>query len=80
MLGNVIPLRVNPVVDDVICIEIFDNTTLEQVAEFYSNTIQPHQLAQVINEIGIYYNHALAVVENMGPGGAVLSNLPLRLN
>lgn len=56
-------------------IEIFDQATLEQVAEFYSNTIPPYIFAQVINEIGIYYNHALAVVENMGPGGAVLGNL-----
>jgi hypothetical protein len=25
--------------------------------------------------VALYYNHALVVVENMGPGGAVLSNL-----
>lgn len=61
------------------CIQLFDSGTLEQVAEFYSNTIQPHQLAQIANELGIYYNHALIVVENLGPGGAVLSNLQFQL-
>lgn len=57
------------------CFQVFDNNTLEQVAEFYSNTVPPYIFAQIINEIGIYYNHALIVVENMNTGGAVLSNL-----
>lgn len=57
------------------CFEIIDIATLEQVAEFYSNTVPPHILAQVLNQIGIYYNTALVVVENMSSGGAVLSNL-----
>ncbi len=61
------------------CIEIFDTATLEQVAEFYSNLVPPYIFAQVINEIAIYYNHALVVIENMGPGGAVLSNLQYEL-
>lgn len=57
------------------CFQIIDAATLEQVAEFYSNLVVPHEFAQVINEVGIYYNNALVVVENMGPGGAVISNL-----
>jgi len=57
------------------CVQIIDQGTLEQVAEFYSNLIPPYLFAQVINEVSLYYNHALVVVENMGPGGAVLSNL-----
>lgn len=56
-------------------IQVFDQATLEQVAEFYSNSVPPYIFSQVINEIGIYYNHALAVVEGNGAGGAVLSNL-----
>jgi hypothetical protein len=56
-------------------IEVFDNATLEQVAEFYSNCIQPYQFTQVLNEIAIYYNHALVIVEGNGSGGAVLTNL-----
>lgn len=56
-------------------IQIIDNMSLEQVGEFYSNSIPPYQFAQVINELAIYYNHALVVVENMGSGGAVLSTL-----
>lgn len=55
--------------------QVIDTSTLEQVAEFYSNIIVPHEFAQVLHEVGIYYNNALIVVENMGPGGAVLSNL-----
>jgi len=55
--------------------QIIDMQTLEQVGEFYSNIILPHEFAQVIKEIAIYYYNALVVVENMGPGGAVLSAL-----
>jgi hypothetical protein len=55
--------------------QIIDTATLEQVAEFYSNTVEPHVFAQILNELGIYYNNAVVAVENMGPGGAVLSNL-----
>jgi hypothetical protein len=55
--------------------QIIDTATLEQVVEFYSNTVIPHEFAQVINEVATYYNNALVVVENMGPGGAVLSSL-----
>ncbi len=55
--------------------QVFDNGTMEQVAEFYSNKIQPYQFAQILNEIAIYYNHALVVVEGNGSGGAVLTNL-----
>lgn len=60
-------------------IEVFDNQTMEQVAEFYSNRIQPYQFAQVLNEIAIFYNHALVVVEGNGSGGAVLTNLQFHL-
>lgn len=55
--------------------QIIDTTTLEQVAEFYSNTVPPHIYSQIINEIGYYYNTALVVVENMNQGTAVLSGL-----
>ncbi len=57
------------------CFQILNSTTLEQVAEFYSNTVAPHIFAQIVNEVGIYYNNALVVVENMGPGGSVLNYL-----
>jgi hypothetical protein len=57
------------------CFEIIDISTLEQVAEFYSNEVPPHIFAQILNQIGIYYNTALVVVENMSVGGAVLSAL-----
>ena len=57
------------------CIQIFETVTMEQVAEFYSNSIQPYQFAQVLNQLAMYYNHGLVVIENMGSGGAVISNL-----
>jgi len=57
------------------CFEIIDNATCEQVAEFYSNTIPPHVFANIVSQVGIFYNNALLVVENMGPGVAVLSDL-----
>ena len=57
------------------CFQIVDTSTLEQVAEFYSNIIVPHEFAQVLHQVGIYYNNALMVVESNGPGSAVLSNL-----
>lgn len=61
--------------NDSSCFQILNTTTLEQVAEFYSNTVAPHIFAQIVNEVGIYYNNALVVVENMGPGGSVVNYL-----
>ena len=46
------------------CFEIIDATSLEQVAEFYSNLVPPNVFAQIINQIGLYYNTATVVVEN----------------
>lgn len=57
------------------CFEVLDMSTLEQVAEFYSNTVPPHIFAQILNETGYYYNTALIVVENMESGIAVLGSL-----
>jgi len=57
------------------CFEVIDSTTLEQVGEFYSNVVLPHEFAKVLNEVGLYYNNALLAIEHMGPGGAVISNL-----
>lgn len=57
------------------CFQIIDAISLEQVAEFYSNLVPPHIFAQIINQIGIYYNTATIVVENNAIGGAVLNCL-----
>ena len=57
------------------CFEIIDAISLEQVAEFYSNLTPPHTFAQIINQIGIYYNSATVVVENNAIGGAVINSL-----
>jgi hypothetical protein len=53
------------------CIEILDIGTLEQVAEFYSNSVPPHVFSQIAYQIGTYYNTALLVVETNGVGAAV---------
>jgi len=57
------------------CFEIIDATSLEQVAEFYSNSVPPNVFAQIINQIGLYYNTATLVVVNNAIGGAVLNSL-----
>jgi hypothetical protein len=57
------------------CFQIIDAVSLEQVAEFYSNLVPPNIFAQIINQIGIYYNTATVVVENNAIGGAVLNSL-----
>ena len=57
------------------CFQVIDQITCEQVAEFYSNIVPPNAFAQILREISIYYNNALLVVENMGPGIAVLNTL-----
>jgi hypothetical protein len=59
------------------CIQIIDMQTFEQVAEFYSNNISPHDLASIVNELGLLYNNALIAVEDMGPGCIVLNMLQL---
>jgi len=54
---------------------ILDSASLEQVAEFYSNIVMPHEFAQTIAEVATFYNNALVVVEANGPGSAVLNTL-----
>ena len=55
--------------------EIIDTTTMEQVAEFCSNTVPPHIFAIILTRIGVYYHNALVVVENIGVGNAVIDKL-----
>lgn len=60
-------------------VEIIDINTLEQVAEFFSNCVQPYLLAEIASNLGIYYNHGLIIVDSLGPGIAVLSHLEKEL-
>jgi hypothetical protein len=57
------------------CLQIINQNTLEQVAEFYSNNIPTHELTQIAKEIASFYNKALIVVEDMSTGGAILNAL-----
>lgn len=57
------------------CFQVLDAANMEQVAEFYSNTVPPSTFAGILNQIGLYYNTATVVVENNAIGGAVLNSL-----
>jgi hypothetical protein len=57
------------------CIQVINMNTLEQCAEFYSNLISPHDLTQIVYELGTLYNTALICVEDMAPGGIILETL-----
>ncbi len=55
-------------------IEVFSDEGV-QVAEFRSNKIAPHVFAEVVNEIGVYYNNAYLVIEKASAGHTVVSKL-----
>lgn len=57
------------------CFQVIDKGTMEQVAEFYSNVIPVERFSKILNQIGIYYNNALMVVESMGAGFAIINKL-----
>ena len=57
------------------CLQIINQNTLEQVAEFYSNNISTYEFAQIAKEVASFYNKALIIVEDMSTGGAVLNSL-----
>lgn len=59
-----------------------DNSTLsllndegQQVLSFYSNKVSPHDFAEIINEIGLFYGHAYLCVERNSYGSVVLQQL-----
>ncbi|MDR1688817.1 MAG: hypothetical protein LBS21_09450 [Clostridiales bacterium] len=47
----------------------------EQVGEFRSNKIRPFVFAQLVNDLGKYFNDGMLVVEKASAGHAVLSKL-----
>jgi hypothetical protein len=49
--------------------------TMEQVAEFYSNSIPANDFAQVIHNVGHWYKEALVVVEAAEQGLTVINKL-----
>jgi len=57
------------------CVQVLNVNTLEQCAEFYSNLIAPHDLANVVHELANLYNTALIIVEDMATGGIILNIL-----
>jgi hypothetical protein len=61
------------------CFQVLNMQTMEQCAEFISNRVPPNIFSQIIQQIGVYYNVALVVVENNAIGSAVASNLHVSL-
>jgi hypothetical protein len=57
------------------CIQVVDMNSMEQCAEFYSNTVAPHDFANIVYELANLYNTALVAVEDMASGGIVLQIL-----
>ncbi|MBU5311057.1 hypothetical protein KQI38_03390 [Tissierella carlieri] len=55
-------------------IEIFSEEGI-QVAEFRNNKIAPHIFAQVVFELGMYYNYGQLIVEKASAGHTVVSKL-----
>lgn len=47
----------------------------EQVAEFRANTVKPYDIAEILYNLGIYYNNANIIVENASTGGIILDRL-----
>lgn len=60
-------------------IQVVDENTLEQVAEYYSNNTKPHIFSQILYNIGTLYNNALIVVENTGIGASIVNALQIDL-
>ncbi len=46
-----------------------------QVAEFKSNKVKPFQFAELVNDIGVYFNKALLVIEKASAGHTVVDKL-----
>lgn len=55
--------------------EVFRMDTMVQVAEFYSNSIPANDFAQVIHNLGMWYNTALVIVEAAEQGFSVINTL-----
>jgi hypothetical protein len=57
------------------CFSVIDEQTMVQVAEFYSNSIPADRFAKILYQMGLFYNSALIVVENMADGVTVVNKL-----
>ena len=61
--------------NDYSVIEVYDKETKEQVFEFRNNKIAPYEFAEVVKEVGLYYNYGLLVVEINKSGNTVVEKL-----
>lgn len=68
------PNRLNNMSEDYSCVQVFDITTKEQVAELQIRVL-PKIFARMVDWIGRYYNNALVVCERTGLGQAVCQEL-----
>jgi len=53
---------------DYSAIEVFDETTMEQVAEWMDNTVDPISFARIVVAIAKWYSNATVAIEINGPG------------
>lgn len=51
------------------------NADLYQCAEFYSNTVKPYRLAEILLKLALYYNGALCVIEKASGGHVILDRM-----
>jgi hypothetical protein len=61
--------------NDYSAISIFDATTSIQVVAYRNNQIAPHKFAELVYELGKFYNNGLLVVEKASAGIVVLDKL-----
>lgn len=61
---------------DYTAFHVIEENSLIQVAEFYSNTVDNVTFAQIVSQVGLFYNDAYVVIENEnGSGSTVLDRL-----
>lgn len=56
-------------------IEVLDTLTQEQVAELVSDKLKPAQMSVAVDNLGKYYNNAIAAIERNNHGHTVLDRL-----
>lgn len=62
------------------CFHVFRLDIMEQVAEFYSNSIPANDFAQVVYNVGHWYKNALVIVEAAEQGLSVINKLEFQLS
>lgn len=59
---------------DYTVIDVYNSDAL-QVAQFRTNNLQPYKIADVLNDIGLWYNKALLIIEKASGGHIILDRM-----